>query len=148
MATYKVLAQKTIAAPAQDVYNILWDYTIGHPAILPKPYFEKLIVLEGGQGAGSLIEVHMNVMGSKQNFTLLVSEPEPGHILQETDQNGVVTTQFIVEPLNGDSSLVTIVSEFTAAPGLRGWIEKIMNPSITKNIYAKELDNLAEYAGQ
>lgn len=137
----------TIDTPPDLIYAILTDYREGHVAILPKKYFTGITVLEGGQGAGTLINVHMQVMGVEQELHLEVSEPEPGRVLVERDQSADVLTTFTVDPLEGGKrSRVTIATQAKASPGLRGLVEKLANPLIIRRIYRAELQELANYA--
>ena len=141
-----VEASDVIQAPAAKVYAVLADYREGHPAILPKPYFRDLTVEKGGRGAGTVIRVNMEVMGLEQRYHMAVSEPEPGRVLVERDAAAGVTTTFTVSPLNGGSrSLVTIATESRPSPGLRGLVERLINPSVARRIYKQELKQLAEY---
>jgi len=139
-------ASKVIDASPASIYAVLSDYRVGHPAILPKPYFKELTVEQGGQGAGTVMLVRMEVMGVKKTYHLTVSEPEPGRVLVETDQEAGVTTAFTVEPLDGGTqSRVTIATDSRPSPGIQGKIEKLINPPITRRIYARELQQLADY---
>jgi hypothetical protein len=141
-----VEASDVIQAPAAKIYAVLADYHKGHPAILPKPTFRDLIVEQGGHGAGTVIRVHMEVMGIEQRYHMAVSEPEPGRVLVERDAAAGVTTTFTVVPLNGGSrSIVTIATESRPSPGLRGLVERLINPPIARRIYKQELEQLAAY---
>ena len=135
-----------IFARPEAIYAVLSDYEQGHPAILPRQYFTELAVEQGGQGAGTIIRGALNVWGTAYRFRQLVSEPEPGHILVETDlDNGQVTT-FIVEALdNGQRTRVTIASDFPVSPGLIGLSERWIKPTVTRHIYAAQLVQLAAY---
>lgn len=147
MSAIQTQVSATINAPPKVIYTILTDYHEGHVAILPKKYFAGITVLEGGQGAGTIIDVHMQVMGIEQELHLEVSEPEPGRVLVERDQSAGVLTTFTVDPMEGGkSSRVTIATQAKASPGLRGWIEKLVNPLIIRRIYKEELQQLADYA--
>lgn len=147
MGTYQTSESLVIDAPAEQIYAILADYHEGHPAIVPKKYFKKLEVLEGGQGAGTKLYVEMEVFGVSADFTLDVTEPELGRVLEEADPAAGITTTFIVEPVgDGSKSRTTISSVTRAAPGIRGWFEKLFTPMITRKIYREELAQLAEYA--
>lgn len=146
MTRIYIEASAIIDARPEEVYPILADYHEGHPAILPKPYFVDLIVEEGGQGAGTVIRVLMKVLGVERTYRMEVSEPEPGRVLVETDRDAGVTTTFTVEPLDdGKQARVTIATDMTASPGLMGLIEKWLNPPISRLIYKKELQQLADY---
>lgn len=146
MSQIHVEASAVINARPEKIYGVLSDYRVGHPAILPKPYFTELTVEEGGQGAGTVMRVRMKVMGVEVAYHLVVSEPEPGRVLVETDEAAGVVTTFTVEPLNGgQQSRATIATDMRASHGLRGFMEKLMNPPVTRRIYRQELQNLAEY---
>ena len=148
MGLIHVEATDVIAAPPEKIYAILTDYQVGHPAILPKPYFKELLVEKGGQGAGTVTIGKMLVLGREYKLHQLVSEPEPGRLLMETGiETGEVTT-FKLEPLIADTQTrVTIATDFIASPGLTGIFEKLAIPLITGSIYKKELKQLASYVG-
>ncbi len=136
----------TIEAAPEKVYAVLADYHLGHPAILPSEYFKDLRVEEGGQGAGTVVRVRMSVMGVKRDLRLRVSEPEPGRVLVEADEEAGVVTTFTVDPLRGgEQSRVTIATDARISPGLKGLIERMVNPAITRRIYSKELQQLGKY---
>lgn len=144
-----VEASLTIAARAEVIYAVLVDYRGSHPAILPKPYFASMVVEEGGQGAGTVFRAQMDVMGTKTNLRMVVSEPQPGRVLMERDEAVGIVTTFTVEPVSGgEQSLVTIATDFRASPGIKGLLERLMNPPITRRIYRQELQLLADYVRQ
>jgi hypothetical protein len=88
----------------------------------------------------------MNVMGVEKVYHMTVSEPKPGRVLVETDDEAGVTTTFTVESIDGGArSRVTIATESIAAPGVSGVMERLMNPPIARRIYRKELQNLEAY---
>jgi hypothetical protein len=133
-----------INASPSAVYNVLADYRVGHLAILPKPYFVDMQVKEGGFGAGTFITVDMEVYGAKRHFRMRVTEPQKGRILEETDVDTGTVTQFIFEPAN-DGCRLTIHTKMVFADGFMGLLEKLTTPAITRNIYKKELQNIADY---
>lgn len=133
-------------ASAESVYQILADYRIGHPAILPKPYFFDLTVEQGGRGAGTVVVTRMKAIGPERSFRMVVSEPQPGRVLVENDAVTGTTTTFTVEPLAAAQCRITIATDTRISPGLQGWIERMMSPPFLRRIYRLELQNLAEYA--
>jgi hypothetical protein len=146
MSQIHVEASDVIDARPEAVYAVLSDYRVGHPAILPKPYFEECTVLEGGTGAGTVIRVRMNVMGVKRQYRMTVSEPEPGRLLVETDPDAGVVTHFRVEPTgDGQQSRVTITTDSKPSPGFVGVMERLINPPISRRIYKQELAQLNDY---
>lgn len=138
---------KIINATLPTVYAILADYNKGHQRILPKRYFKKMSVLEGGCGGGTRIKVEMSVLGKKSTLNFLVSEPEPGRILVETDSNAGVTTRFTLEPTGDRQTQVTIDSTMAVNQGLLGGLERLFNKWLIRRIYNEELKMLDTYAG-
>ncbi len=135
-----------IEARPEKVFAILSDYRVSHPAILPKQYFTEVAVEQGGQGAGTVVRVRMSVMGTQLAYRQVVSEPQPGRVLMESDAAAGVTTTFTVEPLDGGNhSRVTIATDAAVRPGIAGWLERLFNPPMMRRIYRQELQQLAEY---
>ncbi len=149
MGTYRAEAKTIIEAPAAAIYALLADYQEGHPAILPERYFKDLYIKSGGQGAGTELVVTMRVLGTTSVYHMVVSEPEPGHILQEEDQEAGVVTTFTVDPFDGDaSSQVTITTVAQTKPGLAGQVEAWITRLIARHIYRVELAQLAQVMQQ
>lgn len=146
MGQYHVSASDLIPAPPLRVYHILRDYHKEHPAILPKPYFEALRVIQGGMGEGTVFEADMNVMGTKGSFRMSVREPEPGRVLIEEDAAIGLTTTFVVDPVqNGDQAHLTISTDGQTSPGFKGMFERLFMPLILKRVYRAEFKKLAAY---
>ena len=145
MKSYRVTESSIIDAPAELVYQTLADYRKGHPSILPKPYFLSLEVEQGGFGAGTIINFQMKVLGQTQSFRAAITEPEPGRVLVETNlEGGTVVTTFVVEPLDGKRTEVTIDTEgATRQGGVSGSIERLLTRMVLPRIYKEELTNLA-----
>lgn len=138
-----------IDAPPEKVYAVISDYHVGHPAIVPKPEFHNFKVEQGGTGAGTIITFDVTVMGQTVHYRDIVTEPEPGRVLQEDDESLGVFTKFILDPLDGGSrTRVTISTDFRNKPGLQGFIERLLNPGIAKGLYKRELENLAAYVAK
>jgi hypothetical protein len=146
MSTIHAEVTEVIDAQPESIYAILADYRVSHPAILPKPYFTSVTVEQGGQGAGTIVRADMKVMGTKLAYHLIVSEPQPGRVLMETDAAAGVTTTFTVEPLSGGrQSRVTIATDAATSSGVKGWLERLLNPLVMRRIYQQELQQLARY---
>ncbi len=139
-----------INARAAELYAVVADYRAGHPAILPKPYFQDLTVEKGGVGAGTVVRASVKVMGKAYPLHHAVTEPEPGRVLQESDLDKPGEfTQFTFEPVNGGAQTrVTITTEFVPSPGLMGLMERFTKPGMARKMYRQELRNLAEYVGE
>ncbi|HSL31351.1 MAG TPA: SRPBCC family protein [Anaerolineales bacterium] len=136
-------ATRIVHAPAAGVYEIIADYRTQHPRILPKPYFLSLDVEEGGFGAGTIVNFKMRLLGKTQSFRSLITEPEPGKTLLETDLSSGVVTRFDVLPLeNGEQTQVTITTELRN----RGGVESLVAKLLLQKIYHQELELLAKLA--
>lgn len=144
--SFTVKASARVGAPADVVYNIIADYRSGHPHILPRQYFEWLEVEQGGRGEGTVIRFQMRVLGQTRVLRAVVSEPEPGRVLVETDTSGdgPVTT-FTVEPEESGSH-VTFSTELTSAGGPLGVLERFVLRRILRRIYRRELEQLGRVA--
>lgn len=147
MSSYYVEESAVIDAPPRRVYDILADYQEGHPSILPQQYFKRLDVLQGGRGEGTVIYVVMKALGATAEYTMTVTEPQPGRVLQEEDESAGVLTTFTVDPLDdGARSRVTIATKARTASGIRGQLEKLITTPVSRRIYRQELQQLAQVA--
>jgi Polyketide cyclase / dehydrase and lipid transport len=145
MPTLRIQSSARIAAPASRVYDLIADYHTGHPSILPPQYFQALTVEAGGKGAGTRIRFTMIALGTRRECRVRISEPEPGRVLLEVDEDTGTKTRFLVEPVGPDQAQVTFETSYPAR-GLRGWIEALLVPRYLRKVYAAELALLAERA--
>jgi hypothetical protein len=137
-------AERTVPAPADEVFALLADYRDGHRRILP-PDFSGLTVLQGGVGAGTEIRFALRLAGRTQTVEASVDEPEPGRVLSESYQEKNAVTRFTVDPA-GDQSRVRIETSWEASRGLAGLLERLIAPRLFRNLYAKELDLIERWA--
>ena len=146
MSKVHVAESRLIEANPEAVYAVIRDYEVGHQAILPKPYFESMVVEEGGIGAGTVLRLRLKVFGRTFYFRQIVSEPEPGRVLVERDLNSEQVTRFTVEPVEGGKKArMTIESDFPAEAGIAGKLQQWFQPMLTRHIYRQELALLADY---
>src|SRR5262245_54536362 len=96
-SSYRVGCSRKIDAPPEKVYAAIADYRRHHPQIVPPEYFTRLEVLEGGIGAGTRTRVEMRVLGTTRVFEQLITEPEPGRVLMETEVDGPSVSTFTVD---------------------------------------------------
>ena len=143
MKTQVASATKIIPAPVKLIYKDIADYRSSHPLILPKKHFLSLEVEEGGFGEGTIVRFQMRLLGQARSFRALITEPEPGYILQEMDLASGVVTWFKVSPADSyEYSEVTIATEFKVPSVVQGFAAKIM----LEKVYREELDLLARLA--
>ena len=138
-----VSASRILDAPAKVLYRIIADYQNGHASILPKPYFSSLEVEEGGYGEGTIIRYQMQVLGRTRTFRALITEPDPGCTLLETDLESNASTSFTVWSLgNINQARVTIMTVLKN----RSFVEGLLAKILLTNVYRQELEMLAKIA--
>lgn len=137
-------ASAIIKASPKDVYNVMADYRVGHLAVLPRPQFAGMDVIEGGFGEGTVIDVYMDVYGAKRTMHMRVTEPQKGRILRETDLNTGTVTDFTFEPVEGGCRM-TIHTRMNFGEGFMAFLEKLTTPAIARGLYKRELQNVADY---
>ncbi len=146
---YRVSTTGKIRARPAQVYAVIADYERQHPHIVPPEYFRRLEVIEGGVGAGTRTRVKMRVLGRTRVFEQVVTEPEPGRRLMETNQDGSGVTTFTVDDADGgESARVTIATDLMGRPGVSGFLERLFASLMLARIYRRELARLADYVAQ
>jgi uncharacterized protein YndB with AHSA1/START domain len=143
MAKVEASAERTIDAPAGQVYGYLADMH-QHPRFLP-PAFSDFKVEEGGVGAGTVTTFKVTAGGRTRNYRMRITEPEPGRTLVESDANSSLVTTFNVEP-QGDKSLVRISTRWDGASGVGGFFERTFAPRAMHRMFLDELERLNVYA--
>jgi len=139
---YRVAASSRVAAPAARVYDIIADYRVGHPSILPRA-FRNLHVDEGGRGAGTTFHMDVHAFGWKDTMRAAVTEPQPGRVLVERDLDRPTVTTFTVERGAHDGeAIVTFDTELQSRAGVLGAIERWLSTAFLKRVYREELANL------
>lgn len=143
MAKVEASAERTIDAPAGQVYGYLADMH-QHPRFLP-PAFSDFKVEEGGVGAGTVTSFAVTAGGRTRNYRMRITEPEQGRTLVESDANSSLVSTFNVEP-QGDKSLVRISTSWDGAGGIGGFFERTFAPKALHRMYLDELERLNAYA--
>jgi hypothetical protein len=143
---YRVSRSARIGSQPARVYAAIADYRRQHPHIVPPEYFPRLEVVEGGMGAGTRTRVTMRVAGRERVFEQVVTEPDPGRVLVESNTDGSGVTTFTVDEADGGrSAQVTIATDITAQPGVQGFLERLIISIMLPRIYRKELALLADH---
>ncbi len=141
MVPYSVSGSARIAAPPAHIYAIISDYHRGHPAILPKQFSNLRVESGSGIGAGTTIRFEVTMMGRTDRYKAIVSEPEPGRVLVETNVEPMdsVTTFTVDAEDGGRSANVTIRMDLNSRPGIMGAIERFLIKRALAPLYAAEL---------
>lgn len=146
MPDIRASSSAVIAAGPSVVYAIVADYHQGHPSILPPKYFGNLVVVEGGVGAGTRIRFEMRTFAGRQTLHAVITEPEPGRLVESYPADGMVTT-FTVQPgPSGAGDTLMTIDTFYQRPGLRGWFERLIVPPFLRTVFRAELALLATRA--
>lgn len=147
-AARRVAVEREIGAPAASVWDLLTDYRVGHPSILPRPWFRGVDVVEGGRGAGTVVNVRVWEWGRTKTLTMRVREPEPGRVLEEFDAAAGIRTTFTVSRLPDPSRCrVAIATTWPDRAGLAGRIEWILMRAAAAGIFRRELRLLEDRVG-
>jgi hypothetical protein len=141
-----VQAEGMVNAPAAAVYALLADYRNGHPLVIPREYFSELTVEQGGYGAGTVISFSVKTGGSTRQYREVVTEPQPGRVLVESDTLSRTVTSFTVTPQGDNQCQVEIATTTDTSTGIRGFFEKLIAPAMMKRIYEKELQQISAVA--
>ena len=148
MKVHVISRSMLIPVPAERIFRVIADYQDRHQRILPRPPFVSLTVLKGGVGADTEITFDMKVMGQVRTSRATISEPEPGRVLVERNDSGIVTT-FTVEPREQNQhAFVTIRTEMPVRDGLLGKLEGWMATQLLYPTYLRELQQLSQVAGE
>src|SRR5690242_8820844 len=90
-------AAADLGAPPDRVYGVIADYRQGHPSIVPRQ-FSNMRVVKGGVGAGTEITFDVTMLGMTRHFRAVVTEPERGRVLVESNvEPSPSVTTFVVE---------------------------------------------------
>jgi hypothetical protein len=144
MAPISVSAERTVGAPAPEVYGYIADHREHHANFLP-PAFSDFQVESGGVGAGTITRFKMTAGGRTRELRTQVAEPEPGRVLTESDTLSSSVTTWTVTP-EGNDCQVQISTTWQGAGGVGGVFERLFAPRVLRRIYADELSRLDTYA--
>jgi hypothetical protein len=145
MAPITVSAERAIDAPATTVYGFIADMREHHPRFLP-PAFSDFQVESGGVGAGTITRFTVTAGGRSRQYRMVVTEPEPGRVMTESDATSSMVTTTTVTSRGENNSLVRISTTWAGAGGIGGFFERIFAPRVMRGIYADELERLNAYA--
>ena len=137
----QVSASSTVlidAAP-EAVLAAVADYQTVRPKILSSHY-SNYSVLEGGQGAGTVVTWKLQATKSRSRDVKAAVEVA-GKTVIEKDANSSLVTNWTVAPA-GTGSTVTVKTSWTGAGGVKGFFEKTFAPLGLRKIQDEVLGNL------
>ncbi len=143
MSRIHVEAERVINARPEDVYKFLANYREDRPRILP-PNFQDYKVEQGGRGAGTVVTYRLQAGNRERAYRMQVEEPTRGRVIIERDTDSSLVTTWIVSPIAGGQTLVTVTTEWDSrAPGISGFFERTFAPLGLRRIYHDMLNRLA-----
>jgi carbon monoxide dehydrogenase subunit G len=128
-----------INATPEAVLAAVSDYENIRPKIL-SPHYREYKVLEGGQGAGTIVAWKLQATESRVRDVKSTIDVA-GRTVIEKDANSTLITNWTVAPA-GTGSTVTVKTSWNGAGGVKGIFEKIFAPLGLKKIQAEVLENL------
>ncbi|MDF2825227.1 MAG: polyketide cyclase [Mycobacterium sp.] len=128
-----------INATPEVVLAAVADYVDVRPKIL-SPQYSEYQVLEGGQGAGTVVTWKLQATKSRSRVVKATVDVA-GRTVIEKDANSSLITNWTVAPA-GTGSTVTTKTSWTGAGGVKGFFEKTFAPLGLKKIQAEVLANL------
>jgi hypothetical protein len=147
MSAFTIAETRRIPFDPATLRAIIADYHVAHPAVCPPKYFRNFQVLQGGIGAGTVVDFEMVVMGKVHPTRGEVSEPEPGRVIREWYPATKVDTTFTFEPRDGGRACdLTIATVMPGKGGLLGALERAFTVRFLRKVYVEELSRIEAYA--
>ena len=128
-----------IDADPATVLAAVADYEAMRPKIL-SAHYSGYQVLEGGQGAGTVVEWKLQATKSRSR-NVKAAVDVAGRTVIEKDANSSMVTNWTVAPA-GPGSSVTVKTSWQGAGGIGGFFEKTFAPLGLRKIQAEVLANL------
>jgi hypothetical protein len=138
----RVSVERSVAAPPERVYQMLADYRDTRRRILTANYLDYRVE-EGGTGAGTVISYRLQAAGRERSYRLRVETPAINTLVERDTASSLVTTWRVMRAPNA-ASIVRLVTEWQAAPGIRGLFERTFAPRGLRRIYDELLRRLEE----
>jgi hypothetical protein len=137
MAQVKAQAQKTIAAPVEEVFALVSD-TSRRSELLPEAYEGVRVV-----GEPPVVSYTLHAGGRQRDYAM---RQLPGADLrswtEEDEGSSLVTRWSFTEAAAGETT-VAITTTWQGAGGIGGFFEKTFAPKGVSKLHAQTLENLA-----
>lgn len=139
--------ERVLNFPDRLIYAILSDFREHHLRIVPSsvraPSFQ---IIEGGIGAGTIIEHESSLGHEPQPVRYVVAEPEPGRVLTMTGSGGAIVQTFQLTNSSPTQCSLNMSAKFRSRNGLLGLIDRILGRMELERVLNQKLDNLELYA--
>ncbi|QBD81616.1 SRPBCC family protein [Ktedonosporobacter rubrisoli] len=143
MSRIHVESERVIHATPEKVYETLTDYKEKRQLMLT-PNFLDYMVVKGGKGEGTIISYRLQAAQRERAYRMQVTEPAKGKIITESDSNSSLVTTWKLLPMQGgQSTIVSVSSEWEGGQGVGGFFERTFAPLGLRRIYDDMLALLA-----
>ena len=140
MPRIRVEAERTVAAPADEVYEFLADYR-RRPRILPPEFVEYRVDADGAQ---TIVHCRLRAGRRERDYRLRAEEVVRGRQLRESDTRSSLVTTWDVSPAgSGVQARVQVATEWIGARGVGGVFERLFAPLALRRVYTRMLSRLA-----
>lgn len=141
----RVEVSAVLEAQPREIYAVVADYRNGHPHILPKEYLRDLEIETGGYGAGTIIRFRVRAFGIERPARAIVSEPEPGRVLVETETTSNIVTTYTLTPQSEGKTTLQITSAWQISRNPFVALQQAFYPKLMRSMDAKELELIAAF---
>ena len=98
----------------------------------------------GGIGAGTVVTYRLHAANRERGYSIQVSDPGTGKVLQEKDAGSSLVTMWTLAPTeDGQKTRVQLTSDWEGGKGVGGFFEKTFAPLGLRRIYTEILSKLA-----
>ncbi len=141
----RVEVSAVIEARPEEIYAVVADYRHGHPQIVPQEYLRDLEVEAGGYGAGTIIRFRARAFGIERPARSIISEPEPGRVLMETEMISHIVTTYTLTPQSEGKTMLQIASQWQSSRNPFVALQQAFYPKLMRSMDAKELELIAAF---
>jgi hypothetical protein len=145
MSQKRIEVSAVIDAQPEEIYVVIADYRNGHPRIMPEEYLRGLEVEAGGYGAGTIIRFRVHSFGMDHPARSIISEPESGRVLVETEMMTNIITTYTLTPLSDGKTRLQIASEWQISRNPFVALQQALYPRLMRAMDAKELELISAF---
>ncbi|WP_338255537.1 SRPBCC family protein [Dictyobacter halimunensis] len=143
MGKITVEKERVINASPETIFSVLSNYKEQRPRMLT-PNFIDYRVEKGGKGSGTVISYLLRAANRERAYRMSVDEAVKGRVLTERDNNSSLVTTWVLSPVSGDKTRVSVASEWEGGKGVGGFFERTFAPLGLRRIYGSMLTSLID----
>ncbi len=140
MGEVKAGAQRTIAAPVEQVYAIVSDPG-RRREFLPDAYADVTV-----SGDPAVVSYRLHAGGRQREYQMRQQPGSEPHGWREDDQLSTLVTRWKLTPRDAGSTTVDIATTWQGAGGVGGFFEKTFAPRAVGRLHGQTLERLKALA--